>query len=457
MKITDPLIEYSLDCSFEDLPSKVIEKVKQHLLDCLGVATRASREVESSKPILDGIKLLSKNGGDCMVIGSEVSCLPQYAALINGTFIHSLDFDDTHRQSSVHPGASVVATLLALGENHNTGGKEFISAMTVGYDVACKLGKALNPSSHYQLGFHPTATVGVFAATAAGARLLGLTKAELGYAFGINGSQAAGSMQYLENGSWNKKLHPGFAAHNAILSLALSKNGVIGAALPLEGKNGFFNSYSRNSQPAKAIQGLGKKFEILATAIKPYPCCRYAHGPIDLIIKIVNSINIEPKDIEEIQVETVEKGVEIIGTPIQSKQNPHNIVDAQFSMPFNAAIAALHRRVTLDEYTLQNLSKSRVKKLMKKVFVETAPELEEEYPEKWGSRVTINAKGEEYVMESSYPKGEPENPLSWEEVISKFKSLTKPILSKKIRHQLIERVKTLEEISNIGQICNFLS
>lgn len=456
MNVTKELAAYSLNLKFKDLPPVVVEKAKDCLLDLIGVAIRAKWEAESSTPIAKAVKGLAKSGGNCTAIAHSELFPPQYAALINGAYAHSLDFDDTHRSSSIHPGAPVIPAVMALAEVWGATGKEFAVAMVVGYDVTCKLGKALNPSAHYDRGFHPTSTTGVFGATAAGACIAGLTIRELENAFGMNGSQAAGSMQYLENGAWNKKLHPGLAAHNAILSLALAKSGVIGAGKPIEGKDGFLHSYSGESDISKVTEGLGTEFEILKTAIKPYPCCRYTHGGIDLVLKLVKENSLEPENIEEIVIETVEEGVEIMGRPLKRKRNPKNMVDAQFSMPFNAAVAAIEGRVTVDDYRDKKLRDPVVRELMGKVVVKSSPELDRLYPERWASRVTVKAEGHEYSEESSFPKGEPENPLSWTELTAKFNSLTEARFSKRRRKEIISEIEHLEDISDMREVISLL-
>src|SRR5690606_20136429 len=137
---------------------------------------------------------------------------------------------------------------------------------------------------------------GVRGSTAAGANLLGLSAEQLEHAFGVNGSQAAGSMQFLENGSWNKRLHPGMAAHNAIFALELARSGFIGSSSPIEGPYGILNAYSDNGTAQVAIDGLGERYEIMQTAVKPYPACRYAHAPLDSIVDMVQQHDIKPEE-----------------------------------------------------------------------------------------------------------------------------------------------------------------
>jgi|Deesub1362A_J573_1020465.scaffolds.fasta_scaffold00218_54 2-methylcitrate dehydratase PrpD len=451
LPITEMLVKHSLDMSFKKLPDEVIEKCKILFLDFLGIPLKAS-ENESSKVLMDSISsivcswsadmqgLSALNTATSIPYGYKFP--PQYAALINGTLAHSLDFDDTHREASIHPGAAIIPVILALGELNEIDGKKFIEAMVAGYDVACKLGMAVNPAEHYAHGFHGTATCGLFGATVAGGVVSELDELGLLNALGLNISMAAGSMQFLENGAWNKRLHPGLAAHNAILSIVLARNGFTGAEKPLEGKNGFLKSYSHKSDPEKAVLDLGERYEVMYTGIKPYPCCRYIHPAIDLILK--HSIEGE---IIEIDVEMVSAGYGIVGTPPERKQNPENVVDAQFSMPFAIAVTILRKKLTVSEFTPEVIFDERVRSMMRRVSVVANKELDKEYPQKWPVILRIKTKQKEEVLRKDYPSGEPEDPLSFEQVAEKFESLVSGKLSDSRIDDTIEFVKRLENRS----------
>ncbi len=448
MNVTEALVDHCLE--IKKLPSNVVEYCKILFLDFLGLPVKAS-ELESSKILYSAITKLAGKG-DCTAIPHGKLLPPQYAALINGTYGHSLDYDDTHRESSIHPGAAIIPSILAAGEVFGADGKRIIDAMVAGYDVACKLGMAVNPKEHYARGFHGTGTCGIFGATAAAALIADLGREELLNAFGINVSQASGSMQFLENGSWNKRLHPGFAAHNAIIAVFLAKNKFIGAAKPIEGKYGFLNAYSQDTCPDKILKGLGERFEIVRTGVKPYPCCRYIHPAVDLIL----SLNLEPKSVKELVVEMTNAGYRIVGEPLEKKQNPKNVVDAQFSMPFALATAIVRRRLTISEFTPENLRNEEIRKLMKRVIVKHNPELDKEYPEKWPVVLKVKTGEEIIELRKDYPKGEPEDPISFEEVADKFKSLTTEKFNEDQIRDVIEIVKKLDKLSDIRELMELL-
>ncbi len=410
------------------LPREVVEYCKTLILDFLGIAVRAS-ELRSSKSLFSALKNIAGDG-ICTAITHKETFPPQYAALINGVYGHSLDFDDTHRESSIHPGVSVIPAALAMGEIYDANGKNVIEAIVAGYDVACKLGIAINPKEHYARGFHGTGTCGVFGATAAAGVVAELSYEEFLNAFGINISQVCGSMQFLENGSWNKRFHPGFAAHNAIIAVYMAKNGFKGAAKPIEGKYGFLKAYSDNADPSKVDFD---RYEILRTGIKPYPCCRYIHPAVDLVLD--NRID----DFDEMVVEMTTAGYRIVGEPIEKKREPKNVVDAQFSMPFALAVAIKKGRLTVDDFSEETLKDEEIKRLMKKINVVPNENLDKFYPEKWPVIVRVDS----VVLEKYYPKGEPEDPLKFEEVAEKFRSL---VGNKVQAENVIDAVKNFDRI-----------
>ncbi|RLI80910.1 hypothetical protein DRP07_08390 [Archaeoglobales archaeon] len=454
MQITDKLVNYATNLNFKSLPREVIERCKILFLDFIGIPIKASEE-KSSRILFRTISEVGAKG-PCTVIPHRDKFQPQYAGLINGAYGHSLDFDDTHREASIHPGAAVIPAILAVGEENEAEGEKIIEAMVAGYDVTCKLGMAINPAEHYSHGFHGTATCGIFGATVAAGIIEGVNYDELSNALGIDISLAAGSMQFLESGSWNKRLHPGFAAHNAILSIKLARNGFLGAKAPIEGTYGLLNSYTHNPDLEKAVIELGERYEIMFTGIKPYPCCRYIHPAVDLVIQAVKDGKISKEEIEKIDVEITRAGYYIVGHPLQRKQNPQNVVDAQFSLPFAVAVAILKGRLTVDEYNDNTLNDIGVKKMMKKVSVRHNEELDKEYPQKWPVVVTIKTNHDKLIMRKDYPKGEPEDPMSFKEVADKFRSLAHNKLSETQVNEVLDMVERLDKLGDIRELTESL-
>jgi 2-methylcitrate dehydratase PrpD len=441
--ITQTLVHFSHALDSGDLGSVVVERTKYLLLDYLGVAIAGSL-TESSQPAYRMIAR-SASSGPCTVIGTAAHASPEYAALANGTAAHSVELDDTHQAGSIHPGVVMFSTAIALSEvlpDIDVG--QFASAVVAGYEVAARLGIALQPKSHYDLGFHPTSTCGVFGAAITAAKLLRLSEEQMLSAVGIAGSMAAGSLEFLADGTWTKRLHPGLAAQNGILAAKLAADGFRGPGTILEGRDGFLWAYSRKAKAELVIQDLGQSFEIMRTSIKPHACCRYMQPSIDGLIELAKEHDIHPEQVARVEVAVLEAGWSLVCEPRGQKYSPSNAVDAQFSMPFGAAIALAHRSAGLDQFTDENFHSPRIKTLMGKVALQKDKRIEKKFPEEWPAIVQVHmTSGKQFEKHVRFPKGDPENPLSWQELSAKFDSLATRVFPETRSGQIINSVKDM--------------
>ncbi|HEY7388497.1 MAG TPA: MmgE/PrpD family protein [Bryobacteraceae bacterium] len=423
-----------------DLPAEALDRARYFLLDYLSVALRGSEE-ESARCVQRMIQRMGATG--CVtVIGTSIRTLPGLAALANGTASHGIEQDDTHSGGSIHLGTTMYSAALALAESMpETTQPEFLAAVVAGYEAAARIAMAVQPKEHYALGFHPTQTCGVFGAAVTTSRLLGLSAERMLDALGIAGSMAAGSMEFLAEGAWTKRIHPGLAAQNGIHAALLAAEGFSGPQHILEGRDGFLHGYSRNPAPERLTERLGDSFEILRTAVKPHACCRYMQGPIDAILALMREHGMAPAQIERIEVAMLEAGWGIVCEPAEKKYHPESIVDAQFSMPFGAAVAVLCGAAGLDQFTPEMIRSPRVRQMMAKVSLVKDASLETAFPREWPARVTILvASGERHEKFIRYPKGDPENPLSWEEMAAKFRMLAGGVLPEERCERIIEEV-----------------
>ncbi len=456
MSITKELAEFCTQLNYEDLPHQVIDKAKYHCLDFIGVAARGSL-VDSSQTMYKLIQEIGADPQGGIVIGTNLRARYPYAALANGTSAHSLELDDVNNEASLHPGVVIYPAALAAGELTNCNGKRFITAVTIGYEVMIRLGKALNPSKHYARGFHPTGTCGVFGAAAATSKILNLDTEQTINSLGIAGSQAAASMEFLTNGAWTKRMHPGWAAHNGMIAALLAQKGFKGPTTIIEGRFGFLHSYSDDADPSKILDELGKSYEITKTSIKLHACCRYEHSAIDGILKIMKENNLKAEEIKEAILGVLKVAFPIIVEPKELKYNPKNVVNAQFSLPFGAAVAILYGKASLDEHTQENINSARVREIMKRISCVENPELETVFPRQWPATVElITTNGRRFSTKIDYPKGDPENPVSWEELKNKFHQLSSPIYSEQKRTEIVSRVKSLETEINISNLASLL-
>jgi 2-methylcitrate dehydratase PrpD len=337
---------------------------------------------------------------------------PLYAALLNGCFAHSMDFDDTNIVEMGHPGAPVIAAALADAERRGVDMAEFYGALAVGYEVACRVGAALGPSA-YNRGFHITSVAGIFGSVAACSALRGLDADTTVSAFGLALSKAAGSMQYLANGAWTKRLHPGFAAHDALLCVELAQTGVLGAAEPFEGRYGLLRCYADGGQPEHLTADLGRTWMLLQTGIKPYPSCRWTHGAIDAALALREQVPPAIRPDSEIDVWLSPTAYPIVGEPDRRKTHPANTVDAQFSVYFQVAAAWLDGHV--DWSTYQRLTDSDITALTERIIVNQDDRLPRN-----GSTVIVNAGAQTVRTTVRVPLGEPTNWISDDQLREKF-------------------------------------
>jgi len=447
MGITQEFASYCNRIKFNDLSDEVIDCAKYRFLDFISVSCRGSIE-NPSQTIYRFVGEVGK--GEGVIVGTREKAHYLYSALANGTSSHAIEMDDVHNEASLHPGVVVFPSALAAGEMAGASGKRFILGVVLGYEVMIRLGTALGPENSYKRGFHPTGTCGTFGSSVATSKILGFQEEEILNAMGISGSQAAGSMEYLAQGAWTKPFHAGWAAHSGMVAALLSGKGYKGPSSILEGRDGFLHAYSNGADPSRVLEGIGSRFQILQTSVKIHACCRYMHSPIDAVLKILKENNLRPEQVKRVKVGILKAGAPLIAEPIENKYNPQSIVDAQFSMPFGVAAALLYGKAGLKEFQPSTIRSRPVRETMRKVECIVDPELDRTFPRQWRATAEILTEDEKrYSTIVEYPKGDPENPLSWEEMIERFHDLTGQIIKKDQRLKIVEAVKRLDGIKDM--------
>jgi 2-methylcitrate dehydratase PrpD len=444
---TATLAAYVVNLKFADIPADVRERAKALTLDFLGSAVRARRDAESTASLLKMLEALKLDqAGEATVFGDSKTWTPAVAALLNGTLGHSLDFDDTHADSSLHPSAPVVPAAFAVGEMVGASGRDVLTAIVAGYEVCCRLGNALDPTSHYARGFHPTATAGTFGAAAAAGKLFGLSKEQLISAFGVSGSQAAGSLQFLVNGSWNKRYQVGAAAMNGVIAATLARDGFIGSSESVEGKHGLLVGYSDDAHPGKAVAGLGKVYETMKIGVKPYPSCRYTHAALDAIIAMRREHNLTPDQIKRVEIGLHRNGITLTGDAA-TKRHPTSIVGGQFSMFFTGAVALDQGRFGWDDY--DRLGDAAIDALADRFDVVQDDRLEVGRTHPFGARVSITTDDGVHERLFSDPSGEPTSFPDAQAMQQKFLTLARPVLDKRA-DELADAILSLEKFDRVA-------
>ena len=391
---------------------------------------------ESSPVFVKGIDAMNTTStGKTTVIGSNQRLPIEYAAMLNGAFAHTLDFDDTHTGGVIHVAATIVATLVAESESHpNLTYKEMMLAMAVGYEVSIRIAIALGVSSWHR-GFHNTSIAGIFGAVAVISKLRSLDVKTTTNAFGLAVSFASGSMQYLSNGSWNKRLHPAKAAHDSFLIIALAQAGTLGAAEPVEGQFGLINAHTDPPKQQVDVESLGKTWCLLDVGLKPYPACRVTHTSIELAALLSEG---QAPPVKSIHIVMDPGPYPMVADPTPVKVHPKDIVDAQFSAYYQTAATWLYGD-QLGWGIYDHIQDQAVQDLCGKITIES--KVLDPTNNLVTSMTATLENGDVREKTLQKPKWEqPERPPTYEEVAAKFRSLTVKALGQDKSDKVIDFV-----------------
>jgi 2-methylcitrate dehydratase PrpD len=377
------------------------------------------------------------------------------AAFANGVASHILELDDIHRGSTVHGAAPIVPAALAVAEREHASGAMFLTAVTVGYEAAFRIGEAVNPS-HYRF-WHPTGTVATFGAAAAAGILVGLTPDEMVHALGSAGTQAAGLWEFNADGAMSKHLHPGKAAMNGVIAADLAKAGFTGASRILEGERGFFHAMSAGSDATRVTHRLGTAWKIGENGYKLHACCGHTHSAVDVAIALQARQGWSQADvlagIAAIDVETYGPGYEIV-----RESNPRTPYQGKFSMAYCVAVALLEGRAGLEQFSAERFGPDGVRdpsiaSLLRRTRVIVADDLTARYPAAWPARVRLTLRDGSHLCEASdFPRGNPENPVDTRALEQKLIAVVAPRRGSAAADAALRALATLPEAADISEV-----
>ncbi|HRD78568.1 MAG TPA: MmgE/PrpD family protein [Hyphomicrobiaceae bacterium] len=451
LPIAEALAAFTMQTRAEDIPAEVRTRAVHHMLDAAGIAVAASR-YDFSHRMLTGIRGLAGEG-PVPVIGMPARLPARDAAMMNGFLCHGLDFDDTHVAAIVHPTASILPTVLSAGAMTGASGRDMVAAFVIGVETAVRIGMVAKSGFH-QVGFHPTGMVGVFGCTLAAGRLMGLNDAELRNAQGIALSMASGSLEFVADGAWNKRLHPGWAAHAGITAAALAREGFIGATKPYDGRFGLFPSYlGKESDRADypiATRGLGDTWELMATAIKPYPACHFTHACIDSALALRPQVG-DWRRIKSIETLVPEGVFKTVCEPEAGKLKPANSYDAQFSVQYLTAVALVRGKFGLAEIEPEAISNSDVLALTSKV--KYGAYQDGVFPKLYHGEVVITLDdGRTLRHREHVNRGAAERPLTNGEIVEKFNGNAARGFDRDTARRMEAAMLGLEKASNVDGV-----
>lgn len=437
MNVTAQLVDNIFGYS-NKIPDEVLAKTQALVLDALGVAIAGSKTAEG-EIIAKFVQDMGGNG-QATVIGMAKPIDPVRAALANGTMGYSIGLTDTHSLSITHPGSAVIPAALAVAEQEGCSGEELLKAITLGYEVVTRLGRAINPS-HRARGFHTSATCNPFGAATAAALLLGCTKEQLAWALGIAGSTSSGLFEFRQNGDMTMAFHGGWPAQSGVIAAYMARKGFTGPRTILEGHDGFLRAMSDKYDASIINRDFGKSFAVEDMSLRAYCACRYAHTAIEALEIMKKRRNgIRAADVKEITVYTHK-------TAITQETEPNTLVGARLCTVFNVALAIL-AGPKLTEIQQSDLDDEKVKKVYNKIKVIEDPNLTAQFPRLWTSRVLVKFTDGTVDEETvDYAKGDPANPMSSEEIMNKFKFITSSVLTPVAAEGFLNGISRLKSIS----------
>ena len=414
--VSSRLAEFTAGLRLADVPARVSQRAKHLVLDAVGCALAARDEPFAARIAASVARLAGE--GPRAVLGMPYRLPARDAALVNGMLMHGLDYDDTHAAGIVHLTVSLFPAVLAAAAQRAASGAELLAAYLAGLEAGARLAAAAKGGFH-EVGFHPTGVVGAFACALAAGRVMGLGPAQLTGAQGIALSLASGNLQFLEDGSWTKRLHPGWAAACGITAAALAADELPAPRAAYEGRYGLYRTHLREAVDLTiATAELGQAWETERVAVKPFPACHFVHACADAAIALARA-GVEASRVRAVRALVPSGVVEAVCEPAAAKRRPQSDYDAKFSIPYAVASGLARGRLGTAELRPQALREPALLALMDKVEYATDPHFE--FPRYYGGEVEVTMDDGTRLRERvAVNRGHPERPLSNDEIEAKF-------------------------------------
>jgi 2-methylcitrate dehydratase PrpD len=448
--VSQKLAQYVSSFRCEDIPEATRERAKLLVLDAVGIAL-ASTHYDFAHRVLTGLNALNE-GGSSSLIGLPGRLALRDAVLMNGVLVHGLDYDDTHMRAIVHATASAFPCALGVSEAIDAPGSALLAAYVLGVEIATRVSDAAGGRFH-DFGFHPTGLVAHFSCALQAGWLYGLTPRQLVMAQGLAGSTAAASQEFLEEGAWNKRVHPGWAGAAGITAAQLARAGFKGPSKPYEGRFGLFKSHLHEVEALaryEAIhESLGSTWEVHGVAVKPFPICHFIHACADSALILREKHGIAPGDIERIVAFVPQPTLHIVAEPAANKVRPANEYDAKFSTQYVVATCLVKGRFGLAELLDDTLRDAGILALAAKV--ECAADPDAAYPQYFSGGLEIRMRdGRTLRHHEKVNRGAGDRALSASDIERKYFDNAALAVGRSRAEQICEAVLTIEQRSAAG-------
>ena len=448
---TKEVVEFITQTKYEQIPKEAIRIAKRCMIDTIGVAIAASKQPEGK--IITELTKEKKAVPEASVIVGGFKTSSDLAALANGTMAHGLDYDDTSIEFRGHPSGVLVPAVLALSECYRKSGRDTLCSFVIGFEVGAMIGDAMGDPFFYDSPWHPTPIVGIMGAVAAGAKILGLSAQQSAMALGIASSMAGGLKENV--GTMTKPLHAGNAAHNSILAVLLANKGLTAGEGILEGKRGLYKAFMGREYPKGIERSFGKRWSIVTPGVKVklYPCCGGLFGAIYSMLELKKKYNLLPEDVAEIECRISQAELTLLEGLLT--EFPKTIPESRFSLKYVTAIALLDGEVSLRQFNEQKVSSSMTKDLMHKIRVVPLHFDDVGHSIDSPQEVIVKLKnGREYSYQVAWGnvKGNTGNPLSDDELASKFRDCASLALSPNKVDEALELFWHLEDLKDITKL-----
>jgi 2-methylcitrate dehydratase PrpD len=418
--ISEQLADFTAGLSLDAVPAAVALRAKHLILDAIGCGFAARKEQFAARIAASVAKLAGE--GPRRVLGMAYRLPLRDAAVVNGMLMHGLDYDDTHAAGVIHLTVSTFPAALGTAAHRGASGSELLAAYIAGVETGARIA-AVVKSGFHQVGFHPTGVVGAFAASLVAGRLIKLSPQRLAGAQGIALSLASGNLQFIEDGSWTKRIHPGWAAACGITAASLAADDFPAPREAYEGRFGLYRSHLPPDALAAcdfslATAGLGSAWEIDNVAVKPFPACHFLHGCAEAAIAL-HRAGVDPERVRSIRALVPEGVVKAVCEPVAAKRRPKSDYDAKFSLPYAVASGLARGRLGLAELAPSALAEPRIEKLMDKI--EYAIDTASTFPRHYSGEVVVTLDdGRTASNRVAVNPGNPDRPLTDAEIEAKY-------------------------------------